>query len=409
MVRPVNVQTFRLPNGLRLVCRRTQLNADYFGVTVNVGSRDETPSTYGLAHFVEHTIFKGTSHRHASHIINRMEAVGGELNAFTTKEETNVYSAFPHGNAARAVELIADLVKNSVFPERELAKEREVVRDEIDSYLDVPSEAVFDSFEDEFYAGSQLGHNILGLSANLDGFTPDVCRRYIESYYTADRMVAYYSGRIPAERVFRLVERHFSDVAPSGEPMARIAPVAVAPFGTVRNIDSHQAHCVMGAAVPSVHSSERIALALITNILGGPGMNSRLNVALRERRGLVYAVDAGLTSFSDCGLFTVYFGSDPDDAPRCRRLVTDELDRIASEPLTERQLRMAKHQFLGQSAMASDNGEQMALNAGRSMLFLGKVSTDAEFREAVEALTAEDIMRSAAWLAADRISSLTFC
>ena len=222
MVRPVNVQTFTLPNGLRLVCRRTQSNADYFGVAINVGSRDETPSTYGLAHFVEHTIFKGTSRRHASHIINRMEAVGGELNAFTTKEETNVYSAFPHGNAARAVELIADLVKNSVFPERELAKEREVVRDEIDSYLDVPSEAVFDSFEDEFYAGSQLGHNILGLSANLDSFTPDVCRRYIESYYTADRMVAYYSGRMPAERVFRLVERHFSDVAPSGTPMVRI-------------------------------------------------------------------------------------------------------------------------------------------------------------------------------------------
>jgi len=402
------IETFTLSNGLRLVCRRTHSNADYFGVAINAGSRDETPGTYGLAHFVEHTIFKGTLRRHASHIINRMEAVGGELNAFTTKEETNVYAAFPHGNAARAVELIADLVINSQFPERELAKEREVVRDEIDSYLDVPSEAVFDSFEDEFFAGSQLGHNILGLSENLDRFTPEVCRSYIESHYVAERMVAYYSGRMQPERVAALVERYFAALPAAGIPLCRVVPPEVTHFDSTRSIDSHQAHCVIGARVPSIESGARTSLALITNILGGPGMNSRLNVSLRERRGLVYAVDAGMTSFSDCGLFTVYFGSDPADAPRCRALVADELARIASEPLTDRQLRMAKKQFLGQTAMASDNGEQIALNAGRSMLLLGRVVTADDLRRDVEALTAEQLREIAACLTPCRTSSLTF-
>lgn len=402
------LQYFTLPNGLRVVCEKTPAKVDYLGVTVNAGSRDELPGQFGLAHFVEHTIFKGTVKRRASHIINRMEAVGGELNAYTTKEETVVYTVFPHGSLARAAELVADLVINSQFPASELAKEREVVRDEIDSYLDVPAEAVFDDFEDLVFAGSQLGHNILGVSANLDAFTPQVCRQYISRTYCAARMVVFYRGGMGADRVRRVLERCFAELPAEGEPLQRVMPVSLPAFHRSHCIDSHQAHCVMGARVPSMFSDERFALGLITNILGGPGMNSRLNVALRERRGLVYSVDAGLTGWTDCSLFTVYFGCDPEDAHRCRDLVFSELNRIATEPLTRRQLRAAMQQYLGQLVVASDNHDQMALNAARATLYFGKVMLPDEFRKHLEALSPDDVMQAARWLLPDRISSLTF-
>lgn len=398
---------FTLSNGLRVVCQTVSAKVDYFGVAINAGSRDEAPGRFGLAHFVEHTIFKGTLRRHAAHIIKRMESVGGELNAYTTKEETVVYSVFPHGNLARAAELVADLVVNSQFPAAELAREREVVRDEIDSYLDVPSEAVFDDFEDIVFAGSQLGHNILGESANLDAFTPEVCRAYIASTYTASRMVAFYRGGMGAERLRGVLERCFAALPAEGTAPERVAPPVVAPASHIKRIDSHQAHCVMGVRVPSMFSPERYPLGLITNILGGPGMNSRLNVALRERRGLVYSVDAGLTGWTDCGLFTVYFGCDPEDAPRCADLVRRELLRMSVEPLTARQLQAARQQYLGQLVVASDNHDQTALNAARATLFYGRVLPDAEFRARLESITPDELAHAARLLHPDLLTTLT--
>ncbi len=401
-------EIFTLPDGLRIVCLRKQSKVDYFGVTINSGSRDEQPGFYGLAHFVEHTIFKGTTHRRASHIINRMEAVGGELNAFTSKEETTVYSVSPHGNLSRAVELISDLLRNSVFPEKELEKEREVVREEIDSYLDTPSEAVFDEFENLFFNGSQLGHNILGESETLSRFTSDVCRRYITTSYTPNRMVAFYSGMMPPQRVANVIARRFGDMATAGGMApTRIAPKPVAGFNTRRDLGTHQAHCVMGAAVPGIHSDERIALGLLTNILGGPGMNSRLNVALRERRGLVYTVDANLNMMSDCGLFSIYFGCAPSDTCRCAELVKKELDKITKSPLTERVLAAAKQQYLGQLVVATDNCEQMALSAARATLFFGKVHSPSETRDRIMSLTPDDILHAARHIYPSLFSTLT--
>lgn len=393
------IEYFTLANGLRIVCEQVAGAAvDYFGVTINAGSRDEAPDRHGLAHFVEHTIFKGTTRRRACHIINRMEAVGGELNAFTSKEETTVYSVFPRGNAARAVELIADLITNSVFPEKELAKEREVVCEEIDSYLDTPSEAVFDDFENLFFRDSQLGHNILGDAASLTRFTPEVCRNYITSSYTPDRMVAFYRGALSPLRLRALCERHLSHLSSSPSTLHRIEPPVVAPFVERRETDTHQAHTVMGTRVPGLFSPDRHVYGLLTNILGGPGMNSRLNVELREKRGLVYTTDATLTLMSDCGLLAIYFGCDPADTSSCEELVREQLHLLATRPLTPRQLAAAKQQYLGQLTVASDNREQMALSAARATLYFGSVTSRAETTARISAITAPQLLQAAATL-----------
>lgn len=394
--------------GMRVLCRRTDSSVAIFGVAIDAGSRDEAPHLHGLAHFVEHTIFKGTSHRRAGHILNRMETVGGELNAFTSKEETNVYSVFPARHLPRAAELIADLLRNSIFPANELRKEREVVREEIDSYLDSPADAVFDDFENLLFAGSQLGHNILGDSSSLEAFTPEVCRAYIADSFTPARMVAFYQGPENPEKVIRLAERFFGDLPYSQATPVRIAPEPVPTFAvTDTGAGSHQAHTVMGIPVPGIHSPERHALGLLANILGGPGMNSRLNVALRERRGLVYTVDASLTLFQDSGYLGIYFGCDPADTLRCVHLVESELRRLSDSPLTPRTLAAAKRQYLGQLLVASENAENSALQAARTALVFSRVADPAAAAAAIESLTPADLSRAAALLHPSRLSRLT--
>lgn len=404
----MNPEYYTLSNGMRLVCEKIRSRVDCFGVAINAGSRDESRNFYGLAHFVEHTIFKGTEHRRASHIRNRMEAVGGELNAFTTKEETNVYTIFPHGNVSRAIELIADLVCNSVFPPRELDNERIVVKEEIDSYLDSPADAVFDDFENLFFKDSQLGHNILGDAENLVNFTQGICRDYITTHYTPSRMVAFYRGSMSPQRVKDLAERHFAAL-PHDNPSAikRIEPPTVSIFSETKSIDTHQAHTVIGARTPSLFSGERYALGLIANILGGPGMNSRLNISLRERRGLVYTVDASLSMMSDCGMLAVYFGCDPADNDLCIELVNAELRRIATEPLSQRALDAAKKQYLGQLIVSSDNSEQMALNNGRATLFFGRIDQPEEVKNTILSITPDQILHSARHLLPELTSRLT--
>ena len=396
-----------LDGGLRLVhIHRRTSGAGIFGIAVRAGSADERPGEEGLAHFVEHTIFKGTRKRSSWHIINRMEAVGGELNAYTTKEETVIYSIFPSGNAPRAIELIADLAINSQCPDRELEKEREVVIDEINSYRDTPSELIYDDFEDMVFAGSQLGHNILGSADTLAGFSSEGCRRWIERNYTAGRMTAFYYGAVAPARVCRALERLFGDVRCGASPR-RTAPAPVAVFGERRRVDSQQANTVVGARVGGIYSPDRHALALVVNILGGPGMNSRLNVALRERRGLVYSVEASLTRFTDCGLFTVYYGCDPADNDRCLELVRTQLRVIAERPLTPAALRAAKKQFLGQVQLSAVNVEQTVMNAARSVMFRGEVAPAEELVRRVEAVTDDDVMRVAADLRPECCSWLT--
>lgn len=393
------VSTRVLPNGLTLLhTPAPRSSVGYVGVAVRVGARDEADDDFGLAHFVEHTIFKGTARRRAWHIINRMEAVGGELNAYTTKEETVIYSAFPGNNPARAAELIADLVANSQFPSAELEKEREVVADEIDSYLDTPSEAVYDDFEDMMFEGSPLGHNILGTRKALQNFNSDHCRKYLHRWYVPANMVVFYAGSMSADRAFTIMERAFDIVEGSTPVRSHSIVPQYRQFEVHKPIESHQAHTIMGARVGAIGSPDGDATALLTNILGGPGMNSLLNVALREHRGLVYNVEASTGIFSDCGAIAIYYGCDPDDNDRCAALVRRTIEQVANGLITSRRLEMAKKQYLGQLVVANENLENRVLSNARAQLLLGKVRTAAQAIDQIRAISTADIARIAASL-----------
>ncbi len=370
----------------------------YCGVAVRAGSRDELIGNgeAGLAHFVEHTIFKGTQRRSSWHILNRMEAVGGELNAFTTKDDTVVYTVFPRGNVNRALELVADLTLHSRFPAAELDKEREVVSDEIDSYLDSPSDAVFDDFEDIIFADTPLGHNILGTTDTLAGFDSKKCRSWIDRYYTANRMVVFYAGGVGVDTFVAKATQYFADVpCDKGIDFERVT-VSNAIVNLQRNIDSHQAHTVMGTALPQMSLQERTTAALLSNILGGPGMNSLLNVDLRERRGLVYNVEASTTIFADCGEFMVYFGCDPHDTEKCAQLVKQNIEDIAQHQLSARKLAAAKKQYLGQLILANENRENRAIAVARATLKRGTVLTRDEIIAAINAVSSADLSAMAA-------------
>lgn len=394
-----------LGNGLRCVhVHEPGAMVGYCGVAVRAGSRDEDVNAgeAGLAHFVEHTIFKGTRRRTSWHIINRMEAVGGELNAFTTKEDTVVYSAFSRANLGRALELVADLIINSQFPKVQLDREREVVCDEIDSYLDQPSEAVFDDFEDLIFAGDSLGHNILGTKESVMNLTSEDCRNWLNKYYNVSHVILFYAGSSGVNKFRAEAEKYFSEL-PAGSPVAVRESLGFFPlFDEHRVIDSHQSHVVMGAGLQTCSMAERTVLALLTNIVGGPGMNSLLNVSLRERRGLVYNVEASTTMFSNGGEFTIYFGCDPGDVPLCRQIVERQIADLAEHPLSERRLSAAKKQYLGQLILADDNRDNRAIAIARATLFRGKALTAGEMTELVRDVSAESLRQ-----AAEKVSRLS--
>ena len=397
-----------LPNGLAMVHVATMSQVAWCGLAVNAGSRDEDEGQYGLAHFVEHTIFKGTLHRRSWHILNRMESVGGELNAYTTKEGTMLYSVFPEQHLKRAIDLLADLVQWSVFPQEELDRERDVVLEEAASYRDTPSDAVFDDFEDLLFAGSQLGHNILGVKEDLERLTSEDCMRYLKTLYVPTNMVFFSVGPERPERVFSMVERYFGAMSHSVAERHRSVPPTVAPFKQVIEIGTHQAHTVVGARVPDRNSPLRYAVMLLNNILGGPGMNSLLNVELRERRGYVYSVESTLTLLSDCGWISIYLGCDPDDVRSSMRVIDRITNRLSNELLPERRLDAYKRQYCGQLVVAADSAEFLAMNAGRGLLYRGQVATPDETISRIQAVTPEDIAQAAAYLSAEKLSSLTF-
>lgn len=400
-----NLTYLRLGNGMRCVhLSLPRSRVGFFGVAIRAGSRDEDTSRGldGLAHFVEHTIFKGTERRSSHHIINRMEAVGGELNAFTSKEDTVVYTAFPRGNLSRAVELVADLVLNSRFPEHELDKERQVVEDEINSYLDSPADAVFDDFEDLVFEGTPLGHNILGSKKSLRKLSSADCRRWLDSFYVPERMVAFYAGNIGRDRLADYLERYFVWPRHDGTSIHAVAnPVSYSEKGSnvVRHIrGNHQAHVVIGKVLPRLDDRRRIALSLLCNILGGPGMNSLLNIDLREHRGLVYNVEMSLSSMSDCSLATVYFGCDESDRTTCHSLVTERIEAVAAEGMSARALSAAKKQYLGQSVLAAENAENRIIAIARATLFRGFALSDSAFRQFVAEITSDNIRDCASML-----------
>ncbi len=388
------VHNLILPSGLRLVCMHYRgAGSGIFGITVGAGSSDEEPDRYGLAHLVEHTIFKGTLRRRPWHIINRMEAVGGELNAFTTKEETTVYTIFPQGCAPRAVELVADLAINSQFPESEIEKEREVVIDEINSYRDTPSEAVYDDFEDMVYANTPLGHNILGSAESVARLGGDDCRDFLKHHYTVADMVAFYSGPQSPERIASLVERYFAELPKGAGSKHGVGSTFTKTVSDVTIEGLHQSHTVLGIEVGGIYGESRYTDGLFANMLGGPGMNSLLNVELRERRGLVYTVEASVTRYASTGLMTVYFGCDPMDTVRCLRLCRSCASRIDSMPMAQldRRLSAAKRQWLGQLTIGAENRESRIMGAARSVLYTGTTVSDKDAAERIMSVSADSI------------------
>lgn len=398
---------FTLPNGLRCVHYRSRGKVSYCGVVVNAGSRDEAPDCFGLAHFVEHTIFKGTTHRSSWHISNRMERVGGELNAFTSKEQTAIYTIAPIGNLQRAIELIADLVKNSTFPDHELCKEREVVIDEINSYLDSPCDRVYDEFDDLIYQGSSAGHNILGTPDSVRALTSDKCRGFIDSFYTPTNMVIYCVDPAPFSKVERIIYAHFNDIIQSLDKPVRDIPAAIDKFEKTINDNGHQAHTLVGARVFGKYDNRRDALFLLNNIIAGPCMNSRLNQELREKYGYVYTVDSTVGLMSNCGLFQIYFGCDPSNINKCKKIIFRELDKLANTTMKPRVFEQARTQYLGQLHILSDQRESRAIGLGKSLLAYDEIHDIDWSTQRLREVTPEQVREVAELIHPDNLSSLT--
>ena len=387
----MNYHTHTLSNGLRIIHAQNQSAVAYCGYAIDAGTRDESENEQGMAHFVEHLIFKGTQKRHSWHILNRMEHVGGDLNAYTNKEETVVYSAFLVEHFPRAVELLTDIVFHSTYPQAEIDKEVEVIIDEIQSYEDTPSELIFDDFEELVFPNHPLGRNILGKPELLRQFKSEDALRFTNRFYRPDNMVFFVQGNVDFKRVVRLLEKAVSDIPATITERNRIKPELYIPQNKTIHKDTHQAHVMIGCRSYDTHDKKRTALYLLNNILGGPGMNSRLNVALRERSGLVYNVEANLTSYTDTGLFSIYFGTDQEDVKRCIRLVHKELKRLREKPLSSTQLTTAQKQIIGQIGVATDNFENNALNMAKTYLHYNKYEEPQEVYKRIQSLTPQDL------------------
>lgn len=398
-----------LSNGLRLVHQPVESPVSYCGFAVNAGTRDEESNEFGLAHFVEHMMFKGTEKRKAWHILNRMENVGGELNAYTTKEDTFVYSIFMEEHYQRAFELLTDLIFHSQFPQHEIDKEVDVILDEINSYEDSPSELIFDEFENLLYKGHALGHNILGDEASLLTFKSESGRSFMRRFYAPENMVFFSMGRMNFKKIVKLAENLLSDIAFPVAPRNRIAPGEIIPCVKKIHKETHQSHVLIGSRAYSMHDERRIPLFLLNNMLGGPGMNNRLNISLREKHGLVYNVESNVTSYTDTGLASIYFGTDPKNMEKALSLVHKELNKLRDVKLSVTQLTAIKKQVIGQLGVSGDNKEGLFLGLGKSFLHYNRYETLPEVFNKIESLTAEELQDVANEIfAPERLFSLIY-
>lgn len=397
--------THTLSNGVRIIHQASPTDVAYCGIAIDAGTRDELEQEYGMAHFCEHMMFKGTKKRRAWHIINRMETVGGDLNAYTNKEETVVYAAFVKEHFERATELICDVVFNSTFPQSEMEKEAEVIIDEIECYNDSPAELIFDRFENLIFHNHPLGHDILGDAERIRQYTTEDAVRFTKRLYRPDKMVFFVYGNIDFKKIIRTAEKHFCITAePStdnGTPVEKavegIATETVsAPHLTIEHRSTHQAHVMIGCRAFPSKDKKRIALYFLNNIIGGPGMNSRLNIALREHHGLVYNVESSLTNYTDTGTFAIYFGCDPKDVDRCKKIVRKELNLLMDNPMSERQIKAYIKQISGQIRVACDNRESYALDMAKSYLHYNKFEGIEDTISLLEELTPQFIQEVAA-------------
>ena len=425
--------THTLDNGLRIIHLPSDSKVVYCGYQINAGTRDEEPGEEGLAHFCEHVTFKGTERRKAWHILNCLESVGGDLNAYTNKESTVYYSAILKEHIARAVDLLSDIVFHSVYPQAEIDKEVEVICDEIESYNDSPAELIYDEFENILFKGSSLGHNILGTAEQVRSFTTEDALRFTRKLYRPDNAIFFAYGDIDFKKLVKLVRRALADddsgklaeedchadfaddadfaggtgfagdensitTEKSVSSVKSVGPKNYPSVGNemagqtiVMEKNTHQAHVMIGTRAYDVNDDRRMPLYLLNNILGGPGMNAKLNLALREHNGLVYTVESTMVAYGNTGTWSIYFGCDEHDIKRCLRLVRKELDRMMEKPLSDSQLKAAKKQIKGQIGVACDNRENFALDFGKSFLHYGWEKNVDCLYEQVEAITSQQI------------------
>ena len=427
--------TYTLDNGLRIIHLPSDSKVVYCGYQINVGTRNEEPGEEGLAHFCEHVTFKGTERRKAWHILNCLESVGGDLNAYTNKEGTVYYSAILKEHIARAVDLLTDIVFHSVYPQAEIDKEVEVICDEIESYNDSPAELIYDEFENIIFKGSPLGHNILGTAEQVRSFKTEDALRFTRKLYRPDNAIFFAYGDIDFKKLVRLLKKSFlseerrvkseettfgdqrESQFNSSEAQAQFN-IQHSTFNTQHSFEgqtivmqknTHQAHVMIGTRAYDVNDSRRMPLYLLNNMLGGPGMNAKLNLALREHNGLVYTVESTMVAYGDTGIWSIYFGCDEHDVKRCLRLVRKELDKFMQKPLSEAQLKAAKKQIKGQVGVACDNRENFALDFGKSFLHYGWEKNVDRLYEQVDEITAEQIQAVAQELFdKDRLTTLIF-
>lgn len=383
-----------LGSGLRVVTAPSPTNTVYLGLALDAGTRDEEEWESGMAHFAEHLSFKGTSKRTSRQIITHMESVGGDLNAFTGKEETVYYCTCQKEHFRRAMDLLFDVVFNSRYPQEEMDKEVEVVIDEIESYNDSPSELIYDDFEAMLFQGHPLGRNILGNAERLRQFKSEDVAQYTRRLYTPDRAVLFVYGNVEMDEILRRIPDNALPEPRQCIDRSETIHCHVPCERTIKK-DTHQAHIMMGARAYGGTHEKHLALFLANNILGGPGLSSRLNIALREKRGLVYTVESTLTTYTDTGVWAIYFGCDHHDANKCKRIVKKELQRLCDSPLSEKALNAAKRQIIGQIALSYDNFESVAIGMGKRMLHYNRTQTKEELIARIQALTAEQVWDAA--------------
>ena len=447
--------TYTLDNGLRIIHLPSDSKVVYCGYQINAGTRNEEPGEEGLAHFCEHVTFKGTERRKAWHILNCLESVGGDLNAYTNKEGTVYYSAILKEHIARAADLLTDIVFHSVYPQAEIDKEVEVICDEIESYNDSPAELIYDEFENIIFKGSPLGHNILGTAEQVRSFKTEDALRFTRKLYRPDNAIFFAYGDIDFKKLVKLIRKALADddsgkVAENAansvgklaeEKLPQISQITqisgdensitteksvssvksvgpenypsvgkeIAGQTIVMQKNTHQAHVMIGTRAYDVNDDRRMPLYLLNNMLGGPGMNAKLNLALREHNGLVYTVESTMVAYGDTGIWSIYFGCDEHDVKRCLRLVRKELDKFMQKPLSEAQLKAAKKQIKGQVGVACDNRENFALDFGKSFLHYGWEKNVDRLYEQVDEITAEQIQAVAKELFdKDRLTTLIF-
>ncbi len=424
--------TYTLDNGLRIIHLPSDSQVVYCGYQINAGTRNEEPGEEGLAHFCEHVTFKGTERRKAWHILNCLESVGGDLNAYTNKEGTVYYSAILKEHIARAVDLLSDIVFHSVYPQAEIDKEVEVICDEIESYNDSPAELIYDEFENILFKGSPLGHNILGTAEQVRSFTTEDALRFTKKLYRPDNAIFFAYGDIDFKKLVKLLKTlnfehgtlNFMNSKTSETPTAEMEAddanhkVQSSKFNVQSKVEgqtivmqknTHQAHVMIGTRAYDVNDDRRMPLYLLNNMLGGPGMNAKLNLALREHNGLVYTVESTMVAYGDTGTWSIYFGCDEHDVKRCLRLVRKELDKFMQKPLSDAQLKAAKKQIKGQIGVACDNRENFALDFGKSFLHYGWEKNVDRLYEQVDEITAAQIQAVAQELFdKDRLTTLIF-